>query len=407
MSELNIQQEPAQTYQLNVLASALGRFAPLELDPSSIEQSREFCDNIVEAIREDHKPVVPHTNTELLEEAIAFDDKLFFQVRKGRAGLFLSSTLLKEMDAIITNHRDDCLELQSQATTNSMLVEPQTIADAYGLPNIWSDAEAIITDEAKKWEQFQSHPEIPKDLTKRVTDRETQDLMELMWRHVIGVIDYPYVKTYLTEYPDLYHVYWAPLAETLDYATPESYDRATQLSFDLPHNATHLAHLDAIDPNLGVFRYDDSMAQRAYFEAAAVLSELHTIRQLQNSATFRNELYEILDPEELDSDELANWLVRDRGYEFKLRAARYAADMLMIEGHDFRDTTHEIANIFNIPLDDAVKETRKYIAWTGLGAIYTHGYRKLSELNETNVHAALVNADGEAITSWQQKSYST
>lgn len=402
MLELNIEHEPAQTYQLNVLASALGRFAPMNLDHSTIEQSREFCESFVEAIREDKKPEVPHTNEELLKEAAAFDNKLLMQVRKGRAGLFLSATLLGAIDKIITDHQEACVQLHSQATPQRMLVEPQVIADSYGLPSIWDDADAIIEGEVTKWVQYVSHPEVPEDLARPVSAEETEALMRLMWRHVVGVSNYPKVKTYLTEQPDFYHVYWAPLASMLDYATPAGYDLATQLSFDLPHNATHLAHLDAIDPALGVFRYNDSMAQRAYFEAAAVLSELQTITLAQNSDAFKDELYKILKPQGIDQNELADWLTRDRGYEFKLRAARYAADVMMIHGCDFRDTTHEIADLFSIPLVDAEKETRKYLAWTGLGAVYTHGYRKLVESTDGNVQSALVDNNGKAITSWHQ-----
>lgn len=395
--------EPAQTYQLNVLASALGRFASPDIDPRSVQQTTELVDQVVGSIREEAKPPVPHTNPVLLEEAGAFDAKLHNQLTRGRAAAFLPRSILGAATDIVRGHSEVCAEMRGKDAAAEMLVAPEAIAEAYGLPDLWHGADALMRDEAAAWESFKRHPVVTADLQRRVSLGETRDLMRLMWRHVIEAPTFPEVNTYLTDNPEHFHVFWAPLSDTLDYATPKSYDRATQLSFDLPHNATHLAHLEALRSGAGVFRYDDSMALRAYFEAATVFSEYQTIGHAQENGAFVDELHAIINPDHISKEALGRWIADDRGYEFKLRAARYAADVLMINGQSFVETTHEVAALLDIPLTDAEKETRKYLAWTGLGAVYSFGYRKLRELGTERVMDVLVDDSGNAITSWKQK----
>jgi hypothetical protein len=395
--------EPAQTYQLNVLASALGRFASPDIDQQSIQQATELTDQVVESIREEPKPLVPHTNPVLLEEAAAFDAKLYGQLTRGRAATFLPRSILGAATEIVLGHKEACTELRGKDAPAEMLVAPEAIAEAYGLADLWDGADALMRDEAATWASFRRHPEVTADLQRAVSLGETRDLMRLMWRHVIEAPAFPDVNTYLTDTPEHFHVFWAPMSDNLDYATPRTYDRATQLSFDLPHNATHLAHLDALRSRAGVFRYDDSMALRAYFEAATVFSEYKTIDQAQTNGPFVDELHAIINPAHMSKEDLGRWIADDRGYEFKLRAARYAADVLMINGQSFVETTHEVAALLDIPMTDAEKETRKYLAWTGLGAVYSFGYRKLRELGAERVVDVLVDDAGNAISSWKQK----
>lgn len=402
MAEINIGNEPAVTYQLNVLASAIGRFAAPNLGLETIRQAGDMCEQTIDAIRESGKPAVPHTNPVLLEEAQGFDEKLRRQLVYGAAQYFLPKNVLAAALETVDGHAEVCTELLDGKAAARLLVEPSEIADAYGITDLWDGSEEMVDAEADRWAVFREHPAVPKDLEKPVSATDTASMMKIMWDHVIGVDEHPVVRTYLAKYPEAYHVYWAPLADKLDYATPTTYDRATQLSFDIPHNATHLAHLNAISDDLGVFRYDDSMSQRAFFEAAAVYSELRGMEEAHTNPEFIAELSEALDLRTMSSEELAEWIAQDRGYEFKLRAARYAADTLMIRGASFEETVHEVADALQIPLADSEKETRKYIAWTGLGAVYTAGYRKLEQAGVVKVKDALVYADGRAITSWRQ-----
>lgn len=398
-----VRHEPAQTYQLNVLSNIVGRLATPYIDDLSSRQVGLMFDDVIDDIRQDQKPEVPHTNPHLLSEAINFDKKLLSQLSKGPATERLSRVAINAAVKTVTKHAQTCATIRDKSTTNSeVLIDPALIAKSYGLPDLWKETDHVIREEAEKWSSFEKHPEVPSALTKKVDLAETTNLMRLMWHHVIETPSYPEVNTYLTDNEEMYHVFWAPLSDTLDYATPREYDRATQLSFDLPHNATHLAHLNAMDPALGAFRYDDNMAQRAYFEAVTVFSEYKTIQHSRDNDIFKSELYDILQPEGITEQELAEWMVKDRGYEFKLRAARYAADVLMLQGASFTETTEEISKTFNIPISDAEKETKKYLPWTGLGAVYSFGYKKLESLGLDNVHDAIVDENGNALTSWMQ-----
>ena len=393
---------PAQTYNLNVMASVLGRFAVPDIDSETRAQAAGMLDETLDSLLVPGVPAVPHSNQELLGEAIAFDQKLRRQLSNGPAGEQLDDMTRRVAMKLVITHEEECERLAGMTLPRAELfVDPVDIAQAYGLDDLWTGSDGVIREEAARWLQYAAHPPLNADLRKPVELGETRALMQLMWRDVICAQRYPDVRTYLTDDTDNYHVYWAPLANTLDYATPRSYDRATQLSFDLPHNATHLAHLDALDAGQGTARYNDDMAQRAYFEAVTVFSEYQTIAAAQQSTNFRAELTDILQPAGMSEDELGEWVAADRGYEFKLRAARYAADVLMIEGADFRDTTAEIARTFGITSVDAEKETRKYLPWTGLGAVYTFGYRQLLAAGVKRVSDAITNGNGKPIASWR------
>lgn len=402
MAKINIGNEPAVTYQLNVLASALGRFAPPDLDQETIQQASEMCGQAIESIQDSENPPVPHTNPVLLEEAVMFDEKLKKQMTAGPAKFFLPRSLLKKAIETVQQHADTCEDLRDGHAAEEFFIAPEEIATAYGLPDLWTEGSQTLQEEVDRWSLFTKHPEVPADLQRFVNKEDTANLMDVMSRYVVGVTHQPKVKTYITRFPERYHVYWAPLGTRLDYVTPANYDRATQLSFDMPHNATHLAHLNALDPGMGVFRYDDSMATRAFFEAVAVYSELRAVEEAQNNPDFVGELAETFNLQTMSQSELSQWILDDRGYEFKLRVARYAADLAMISGAGFEETIHEVADSVQISLSDAEKETRKYLAWTGLGAIYTYGYRRLETSHIEQVQQAITDDHGKAITSWQQ-----
>ena len=399
---LEIKNEPAQTYQFNVLASVLGRCAIPNLDDETSNQLSIMLESAVDDIRVSKQPAVPHTNKALLGEAIIFDNKLQWLLNRP-AAQFLPNLAVQEASKLVETHMQTCIDIRQKTPKTEFFIHPKSIASSYGLTDLWDNPHALIENEADRWSSYSNHPEIPEDLSRQVRLESTRDLMMVMWQHIAGAKTAPDTQIYLTDRPENYHLYWSPIATTLDYATPTNYDAATQLSFDLPHNATHLYHLDAMTPDLGVFKYNDNMSQRSYFEAVAVLSEYLAIDHAKNNKSFRESLHSALQPTAMTAEETAEWLIADRGYEFKLRAARYAADVLMLEGASFEDTAQEIADSFKIPLTAAQNETKKYLPWTGLGAVYSFGYRKLDELNIHNVHDAVFGANGAAINTWEER----
>lgn len=394
---------PAETYKLNVLASVLGRYAVSEPTPETVEQVGIMLDTTIDDIRSYDVPEITHTSPVLLEEAEKFDEKLLAQVRHGPAVRYMSPSQQTIVASILERHRAFCADSQRGDASWERLVAPNTIAAAYGLPDLWSNPAGVIESEVQRWGKSTVHPAIPPILEHKIGLQETKELLGLMWRRVIGVTSSPDVAVSLTDDDKNYHVYWAPLAEKLDYTTPRGYDRAIQLSFDVPHNATHLAHLDVMDPTDGAMRYDDNMAQRAYFEAATVFSEYKEVEVAETDSEFGEELADIFQVRGLDTpNQLAAWVSQDRRYEFKLRAARYAADVLMMEGQPLAEIVATLSSTFGVPNADAEKETRKYAAWTGLGAAYTFGYRKLLESGISSVIDVIQTTDGRAVTSWDE-----
>ncbi len=394
---------PAQTYELNVLASAMGRFATPDLDPDTLYQATEMTEMAVGDFLDTDVPHVPNTLPELLEEAVGFDEKLLKQLRIGSAKEYLSESLLNTIKSIVSRHRNMCLDSLLSDNPTEQLVEPQDIADGYGLTTMWADARPTLLDEVKKYGYTTEHPTIPSFLSEKVSVEETSRLIEYVSRDILAFDGKLNVHTHFTDVDYMYHVFWTPTAKGLDYVTPSSYDRATQLSFDIPHNVAHLAHLTVIGTQEGVARYHDFMDERAFFEAVAVLSEHMILDVCRNQPERITEMAGIYNlPQNTDSvAELSKWIADDRAYEFKLRAARLHADALVIEGMPFDDIVHEISAIVGIPEKDARAETKKYLPWTGLGAVYTLGYNALLQAGITSVTQAITGKNG-AVTTWGQ-----
>lgn len=381
---------PAETYKINTLASAFGRFAIEDVNDTTVEQAKELVDISLDDLRDKETPPVPHTEPELLIQAIAFDQKLVRQLHEGPAKELLDNTQLQESLRLLEGHESYCARILEASGKTELLADPDAIARAYGLPDMWTKAKEDIASELAVWGKETTHPPIPSPLTERVSLDETRELIDLVWSEVLKVEDTLTAKIYMTGAKDMYHLFWAPTSEKLDYATPVAYDRATQLSFDIPHNVAHLAHLTALGPQQGAVRYNDNMSQRAYFESVAVLSEYAMVDALSKDGRIGENIANLMniDPSVMSADDLTNWIVQDRQFEFKLRAARLYADMLMIEGVGFDDAVSEISSKLGIPREQAMAETNKYLPWTGLGAVYTHGYRKLLSEGIDNVPAA-------------------
>lgn len=394
---------PAETYKLNVLASVLGRYAIPDLSQKSFHQIGEMLDATTELLEKNDAPEVPHTEPVLLEEAALFDQKLLQQLEVGPASNLLNGTHRKKLTSIIARHQDFCLDAYNRSAKSELLTNPRAVACAYELPDLFNNSQQIIHEEVQKWGYSTEHPATNNILQQKVNIGETKGLIRLMAEKVIGISVELNVNAYITDDVDNYHVFWAPHAEGLDYATPSSYDRATQLSFDLPHNVSHLVHLQAMKNEAGAMRYIDDPASRAYFEAIAVLSEHDIYWQLKNSPELAAEILAAcsLEPGNSFAAELAKWIVEDRKYEFKLRASRYAADVLMLEGQDFASTANSIQNTFGISKTDAENEVKKYLPWTGLGAAYTYGYRELLNYGYKKPRDAIL-LNGKVITSWSQ-----
>lgn len=392
---------PAETYKLNVLASALGRFAVREPDSCTLRQAGEILDYAIENMATKDAPPVPHTNPNLLDEAAKFDEKLIKQATLGEASNYISRSQHKAIERIVGGHHEFCCEAIEGNALWEMLCSPQDIADSYGLPELFINTQDETKDEISRWGSETQHPEILLPLRTKVDEQETSQLMDFMWDKVTAMKPKQDTKIYLTDRPEDYHVYWAPTAKGLDYATPSDYKRATQLSFDVPHNSTHLVHLAALGEDSGAHRYDDNMPTRAYFEAVAVLSEYACANVASLDESFGVGLAKIygLDPNEWGS-RISRWIAKDRAYEFKLRAVRYAADAMMVQGTSLGEAAYDLSNMFQIPKEHAKEEALKYLPWTGLGASYTHGYRKLIKHGVLRVKDAIHTPDGKIKTTW-------
>ena len=397
---------PALTYELNVLASALGRFAANEADNTTLAGANEVTEFALTRLSESQAVAVPHTMPELLGQAINFDTKLIAQLNSEGISSQMKPTMRGAALSVVGGHKRECSGMLIGSATQEVLISPASIAEGYGTPGLDGDIDGVLTSEIDKWGSTRDHPAIPEFLAHSVSQKTTEDMINFFWRDIYGLPTDLKANIYLTDDDSRYHLFWSPVHNGLDYATPAAYDRATQLSFDIPHNVAHLAHLALMGDSKGVGRFRDLMDERAYFEAVAVLSEHEITEICKNEPERLERLTSILSQgseKPVSIDNLTNWIIADRSYEFKLRAARLYADKLSLEGHNFNDIVQTISKDLAISESNARAETLKYLPWTGLGAVYTLGYNALLNAGLSTVPEAITGANG-VVTTWEKKS---
>jgi hypothetical protein len=388
--------QPAKTYDLNLLASVLGRTQVLDHSQTTAQQIVAATEEVVAILEDNTKPPVPHTEPTLIAEAVKFSHKLRRMVTSSKAQQILPQAQRQHIERLLTTFERASLDLAKGK--HQLLVSPQAIEEMFQFYGIWQSGVSELGADLARWAE-KNHPPVPEALKLLVTQEETQRLIEVMKLGVLG-LDVPLVATaYLTNQPENYHLFWAMTAEGSDYVTPADYGLDTQLSFDLPHNVAHLVHLSLLREK-GVFGYLDDMATRAFFEAVAVYSELEIVRKLEAVPDISQQLLVAFnDDREISAEDLQMWMIIDRSFEFRLRASRLLADLLAIEGASLLEIVDVVATTVEIPLKTAESEVLKYLPWTGLGAIYTLGYRKLEQSGITGVQDVLQSSPP---TTWGQ-----
>jgi hypothetical protein len=366
--------QPAQTYDLNMLASVLGRTQVRNLTSNTAREIIRATDEVIAILDDGKKPSVPHTEKQLLIEADKFVQKLRHMLGTPKALDILQPLQRQKITEILNRFEQSTHDLSSGPYQS--FVTREDIEEMFQFYGMWESGKSELQADLERWGE-RNHPETSVPLTQPIDESETKKLIEVMKSVVLGIETPLFATIYLTNHPQDYHLYWSLTEEGSDYVTPANYGLDTQLSFDLPHNVAHLVHLSLLREH-GVYGYIDDMATRAFFEAVAVFSEMEVVQKLENDPNIIEALSNVLDSKRIiNPEELKKWMIADRSFEFRLRSTRLLADLLAIDGASLPEIVDIVSTTMELPYNVAEAEILKYFPWTGLGAIYTLGYRKL------------------------------
>lgn len=398
MSNFERKEHPAKSYELNVAASLTSRHNNSEITVEDKKHLNQELDNSIDFLSKEDTPLVPRSDPSLALELVKFVDKIEGMLHSSAISECMSDTRNRKLLGLMQKFRS---QLESLSTTNQSenLVSKEEIEQMFEFQRMWEDGEGVVRDEISTWSE-KNHPDVPEALISPVEAEETERLIEVMKNVVLGY-DLPlFVRTALISNPEHYHLFWSLTMEGSDYVTPATYGLDTQFSFDIPHNVAHLAHLSRMKER-GVQGYIDDMATRAFFESVAVFSEYQIVDRLSKDSSVALAIRTALsEKRDITPSDLSEWIIKDRSYEFNLRNARLLADLLAVEGVPLTDIVHTVSGTLNIPLGDAYKEVTKYFPWTGLGAIYTLGYKRLQKSGVESV-GELLSGD-EVPTTWSE-----
>lgn len=398
MNNFERSKQPAKSYELNVAASLTSRHNNPNLTEKDIGGLNQELDTSIDFLSREDTPLIPHSDPALALEFGKFVKKLEAMLNSNVISEKMSESRRKRLLKLLKKFNQQLYSLSSINQSENW-VSKEEIEQMFKFQKIWEQGEGVVRDEISRWSE-KVHPEVPETFISPVEIEETERLIGVMKSVVLGYNMPLFTRIALIENPSDYYLFWSLTMEGSDYVTPATYSLDTQFSFDIPHNVAHLAHLSRIRDR-GIQGYIDDMATRAFFESVAVFSEYQIVDRLSKDSSVSLAIRAALSQKRnITPSDLSEWIIKDRSYEFNLRNARLLADLLAVEGVPLNEVVHTVAQTLNIPIADTYKEITKYFPWTGLGAMYTLGYRRLQESGVTSVGELL--SQDNIPTTWNE-----
>lgn len=398
MNGFERKEHPAKSYELNVAASLTSRHNNPNLTEADTTDLNDELDRSIDFLSKEDVPLLPRSDASAAKELYKFVGKVEGMLASSAISERMSVGRNKRLQEIL---RDFSGQLELIATTEEIEhhVTKEQIQQMLGLQNMWEQGETAVRNEISRWSE-KSHPAVHEALVSPVEIAETERLIEVMKTVVLGYNMPLFARVALIDNPNDYNLFWSLTMEGSEYVTPASYSLDTHLSYDLPHTVAHLVHLSRIKER-GVQGYIDDMATRAFFESVAVFSEYQIVERLSQDSSVSAAIRAALSEKRaITASELGDWITKDRSYEFNMRNARLLADLLAVEGAPLKDIVHIVSETLGTPFDDTYKEVTKYFPWTGLGAIYTLGYRNLQDSGVNSVGTLL--SQENVPTTWDE-----
>lgn len=373
---MDFKKHPARIYDLNLLASVLGKIQIEGCGDEGKEEIQKLIDQVIGALMDLSKPLVPHTDKHLLEEAKKFVGKLLGMLNTERSRKVISEIERSKIQKILIQFNEECDVFKRGKSER--LISKGSIEAMFQFSSMWEKGKRELEDDLKRWNKKKC-PESPASLRMYVDAKETRRLVETIKKSVLGLDILLITKITLTKNPQEHHLFWTITDRGLAYIISENSGLDAQLSFDFPHIVAHLAHLNFLKER-GVMAYIDDMATRAFFEAVAVFSEYQIINALKHDSSIATQIqHNLQSKRNINSEQLREWMIGDREFQFRLRNVRLFADLLAIEEVPFLDIVAIASKTLGLPEDIVRSEVLKYFPWTGLGAMYILGYRRLEQ----------------------------
>lgn len=294
--------------------------------------------------------------------------------------LKVNAELWKRIQILLEGYKNKLQSIPSSPSREFYLTR-EKIEDIFQSPWLFQSWSTILTEELRKWWNQKTHPNTMW-LDEALDINRIKDLMrfaveEVFWSKM------PDVNYHDAKDSRIHRLFWNQNTSWTNYIVAP-YRLADYLSFEFPHNATHLVHLSKFKKS--VHAYSDSMPERSFFEWLAVLSEHFEYERFSRDRELWVNLHESLwlQGKWISKEFLRDFLIADRVFEFRLRAVRLMWDLMVMEGFSLDDIIQEVCVTFWLDSQTARAEITKYYSHTGLWGIYTFWYLRLLQGKVTN-----------------------
>ncbi len=363
-----IENQPAKVLDLMVINSLLTKIQFKQF-PNLQTEIANLANTLTIISTESSKPDLIHSDTKHQELTCGYIARIQDRLINCRNQIEFSTFF--SIQSSLSKLKESVESSNTTTQETQFNVNPKLLLQQYGVSNMQDrgmeqaklDFDTFKYQDYSQFEALLNKNQVNKGFSERLFGFVAKNLMGYEFQNKIN----------FTEQEQPSDLYWGVDQNGISYVSPLLLNFATFLSFEIPHNITHLIHLDQLNEQEPT-TYIDSMSQRAYFEGVAVFAE-----RLFSGVVDINPLYEFLSSElNIDSNQIKDWFEYVRSKENALRSVRLVSDMETMKGFGYSQVIDKMSEeIPNISVDKLHSETSIYYPFTGLSSCYTPGGMQL------------------------------
>jgi hypothetical protein len=363
-----VESQPAKVLDLMVTNSLLSKIQFKQF-PEMQNEIANLTKILTTVSTESSKPDLIHTDIKHRELALTYIQKVINKLTDCRDQIEFST--FSSIYSNLSKLKNSFILSTTTEKDTYFNVEPRVLLEQYGVNGMLDSGLQQAKLDFKKFE-YRDYSEFEARLNKNKVNKEfSERLFRFVAKDLMGYNFNNNIN--FTEQKNPYDLSWCVDKNGISYISPILLDFANFLSFEIPHNITHLIHLDKLDEQNHT-TYIDSMSQRAFFEGVAIYAE-----RLFSGIVNIDKLYDFLSLElKIDSAEIKEWFEYVRSKENALRSVRLVSDVETMNGLGYSQVIKKMRDeISNISDDKLHSETSIYYQFTGLSSCYTPGGVKL------------------------------
>lgn len=203
-------EQPAAIYDLASAASVLGKYNARSLDAESRDAVEHEHEGVVQLLRRmKDKPILPHINAVICQEADAFLARIRTILSHAGKQKTAHPILMAETQTLLDRAADNMGTLP-RGSGEQWLVKGCEIDAMMGLSVCEESARQVLDAEMAKWSRYEK-PSVPSLLAEHISANEIRGIASVVRRQLLGGNGQDEPLLFLENEPQQYHLFWNQL----------------------------------------------------------------------------------------------------------------------------------------------------------------------------------------------------